>query len=73
MRVCVLPEVRMYFREYRLMLHNRLATYLSDDNRKYTGPILSGAPIPPVIVRGGTEYRLVLVVTVPVPVPSFIS
>lgn len=71
MRVCVLPKVRMHFREYHLMLHNRLATYLSDDNRKYTGPVLAGAPVPPVIVRGGVPFRLVLVVTVPsVPVPS---
>ena len=52
------------------MLHNRLATYLSDDSsRKYTGPILSGATVPPVIVRGGVTFRLVLVVTVPAPVP----
>lgn len=52
------------------MLHNRLATYLSADNRKYSAPILSGATVPPVIVRGGREYRLVLVVTVPDSVPS---
>ena len=50
-------------------MHNRLATYLSDDNRKYTAPVLAGADIPPVIVRQGMEYRLVLVVTVPVAVP----
>ena len=59
-------------------MHNRLATYLSaDSSRKYTAPLLAGADIPPVIVRGGVEYRLVLVVTVPVavpvPVPSPIS
>ena len=58
-------------------MHNRLATYLSDTNRKYTAPILSDSPVPPVIVRQGMEYRLVLVVTVPVavpvPVPSPIS
>ena len=55
------------------MLHNRLATYLSADGRKYTAPVLADSPVPPVITRGGMEYRLVLVVTVPVPVPSPIS
>jgi hypothetical protein len=58
------------------MLHNRLATYLSaDSSRKYTGPILTGATVPPVITRGGVTFRLVLVITVPVavPVPSPIS
>ena len=55
-------------------MHNRLATYLSaDDNRKYTAPVLAGSPVPPVIMRGGTSYRLVLVVTIPVPAPSPLS
>ena len=56
-------------------MHNRIATYLSADGRKYTAPVLATATVPPVTVRGGREYRLVLVVTVPVavPVPSPIS
>ena len=67
----MLPQVRVYFREHRLMLHNRLATYLSaDSSRKYTAPVLAGATVPPVIVRGGVTFRLVLVVTVPASVPS---
>lgn len=51
------------------MRHDRLVTYLSADNRKYTAPVLADSPVPPVIVRQGMEYRLVLVVTVPVAVP----